>query len=107
MVLDDVVVVSRATVVVGRSRGNDSVVVVTAFGVASVATPSDADEVVEQADINGNTATDINQVACVHRGRAIHLNSTENVKSRRGIILDADRESETRKLNRLACQSIE
>lgn len=81
MVVDEVVVVSRATVVVGRSRGNDSVVVVTAFGVESVATPSDADEVVEQPDNNGNAATDINQVACVRRACAIHLNSTEDVKS--------------------------
>ena len=86
MVVDEVVVVSRATVVVGRSRGNDSVVVVTAFGVESVTTPPDADEVVEQPDINGNAATDINQVACVHRARAIHLNRTEDVKSRRGIV---------------------
>ncbi len=86
MVLDEVVVVSRVTVVVGRSRGNDSVVVVTASGVASVATPYDAGEVVAQPDTNGNTATDINQVACVHRARAIHLNSTEDVKSRRGIV---------------------
>ena len=86
MVVDEVVVVSRATVVVGRSRCNDSVVVVTAFGVEPVTTPPDADEVVEQPDINGNAATDINQVACVHRARAIHFNRTEDVKSRRGIV---------------------
>ena len=100
MVVDEVVVVSRAIVVDGTSRGSDSVVVVTTNIMSSEIDASDADDVDAQPANSGKDTADKIKVVGIRCIRAIHFNITGGVKSLSGILFVADGEIKRRKLNR-------
>ena len=92
MVVDEVVVVSRATVVDGTSRGSDSVVVVTTNIMSSEIDASDADDVDAQPANSGKDTADKIKVVGIRCIRAIHFNITGGVKSLCGIFFVDDGE---------------
>ena len=105
MVVEDVVVKTCATVVVGRSRGSATVVVVTNV-VVSTLELLDADGAEVQPLTNGRTTADNASIIARHRKGAIHLNSTEHLTSRRLIITSTDCKVEVCEMNRLSRKRI-